>query len=104
MNRVFPIFRSTEPLDSFRKDADVRWQFGVPPKTAMRYSAIFKTKGTLRVMSEAKDNNANFACVQHFIRTKSSTLATLRGTLLPKLLSGDLSVAKVEQTQESDAQ
>ena len=62
--------------DNFRKDDDVRWQwsgtawttggcpqgerggvhhFGVPPKTAMRDSAIFTTKGTLRVVSAAKD-------------------------------------------------
>ncbi len=55
--------------DWFRKDDDVRWQFGVPPK-----------------------GNANFAWVQHFNRTKSSTLATLRGTLLPKMLNGEMSV------------
>ena len=36
--------------------------------------------------------NANFAWVQHFNRTKSSTLATLRGTLLPKMLNGEVSV------------
>jgi len=34
----------TEAKDNFRKDDDVRWQFGVPPK-----------------------GNANFAWVQHFI-------------------------------------
>jgi type I restriction enzyme S subunit len=32
------------------------------------------------------------------------TLATLRDTLLPKLLSGELRVAEVEQTQERDAE
>ncbi len=58
-----------ERQDNFRKDDDVRWQFGVPPK-----------------------GNANFAWVQHFNRTKSSTLATLRGTLLPKMLNGEMSV------------
>ena len=35
----------SEAKDNFRKDDDVRWQFGVPPK-----------------------GNANFAWVQHFIR------------------------------------
>jgi hypothetical protein len=30
-------------------------------------------------------------------RTQSRTLATLRGTLLPKLLGGELSVADVEK-------
>ena len=74
-------------------------QFGVPPKTAMRDSAIFKSKGTLRVVSEAMDNNANFAWVQHFIHEyKSRTFATLRDTLLPKLLSGELSIG-VEKHQ-----
>ena len=55
----------------FRKDDGVRWQFGVP------------TKG-----------NANFARVQHL------TLTTLRDTLLPKLLSGELSVAELEPQPE----
>ena len=39
--------------------------------------------------------NANFARAQHFIHEyKSRTLATLRDTLLPKLLNGELSVAE----------
>jgi len=42
--------------------------------------------------------NANFAWVQHFIRTKFNSFAILRDTLLPKLLSGDLSVgAEINQ-------
>ncbi len=48
----------------------MRWQFGVAAK-----------------------GNANFAWVQHFIR---SEFKALRDTLLPKLLSGELSV---NQTQ-----
>jgi type I restriction enzyme S subunit len=35
---------------------------------------------------------------------QSRTLATLRDTLLPKLLSGQLSVANFEQTEETIAQ
>ncbi len=42
-------------------------QCGVPPKTALRGSAFQKSEGTLHVASEARDNNANFAWVQHFI-------------------------------------
>ena len=53
--------------DWFRKDDDVRWQFGVPPKPARRDSANTKPEGKPQVVSEAKDNNANFAWVQHFI-------------------------------------
>ena len=42
--------------------------------------------------------NANFAWVQHFIHEyKSRTLATLRDTLLPKLLSGGLSMAEIRE-------
>ncbi|MEQ1851066.1 MAG: hypothetical protein ABMA01_05670 [Chthoniobacteraceae bacterium] len=44
-------------------------RFGVPPK-----------------------GNANFAWVQHFNRIESRTLATLRDTLLPKLLRGEITV------------
>ena len=77
------------PKDSFRKDDDVRWQwsgatwttpqgcpegerggvhqFGVPLVTVLRGSAFQKSEGTLRVVSEKRDNNANFAWVQHFI-------------------------------------
>jgi type I restriction enzyme M protein len=75
--------------DWYRRDDAVRWkwsgatwttegcpqgerggvhQFGLPPKTAMRAStAIIKPESTLRVVSEAKDNNANFAWIQHII-------------------------------------
>ena len=41
--------------------------FPVPPMTALRGSAFRKTEGTSQVVREAKDNNANFAWVQHFI-------------------------------------
>jgi type I restriction enzyme M protein len=112
--------------DWFRKDDDVRWQFGVPPK-----------------------GNANFAWVQHFIhhlapqgmagwagcrspvganelgfRFRSSGFgtrpsfgprisafglqsyltaspATLRDTLLPKLLSGELSAGRLDEEGEN---
>lgn len=37
--------------------------------------------------------NANFAWVQHFIHAGFNILAILRDTLLPKLLSVELSVA-----------
>ena len=40
----------------------------------------------------------------HRFSAFSRTLATLRDTLLPKLLSGELSVAEVEQTEGKDAQ
>jgi type I restriction enzyme M protein len=53
--------------DWFRKDDDVRWQFGVPPKPARRDSANLLSEGKPQVVSEARDNNANFAWVQHFI-------------------------------------
>lgn len=77
----------SEAKDNFRKD-DVRWQprrarssakgspqserggvhqFGVPPKIARRGSAFTKSEGTPQVASEARDNHANFARVQHFI-------------------------------------
>jgi hypothetical protein len=77
-----------EAKDSFRLVEEVRWQlsgarqtaadsqkgerrgvrqFGVPPKTARRDSANFLPEGNLKVASEARDNNANFAWVQHFI-------------------------------------
>ena len=64
--------------DWFRKDDDVRWQFGVPPKgnanfawvqhfihhlapqTAMRDSALHQRKASPQVVSEAKDNMAGF--------------------------------------------
>lgn len=78
----------SEAKDNFRKDDDVRWQpsgarwtakgspkgerggvhqFGVPPKPARRVSANTLPEGKPQVVSEAKDNNANFAWVQHFI-------------------------------------
>ena len=44
--------------DWFRKDDDVRWQFGVPPK-----------------------GNANFAWVQHFIHHLVDCMVTLPGQL-----------------------
>ena len=39
----------SEAKDNFRKDDDVRWQFGLPPK-----------------------GNANFAWVQHFIHQRNN--------------------------------
>jgi type I restriction enzyme M protein len=79
----------SEAKDKFRKDDDVRWQwsgatwttrqgcpegerggvhqFSVPPKTARREGANTKPEGTPQVVSEARDNNANFAWEQHFI-------------------------------------
>ena len=78
----------SEAMDNFRKDDDVRWQwsgatwttegcpqgerggvhqFGVPPKPARRDSANTGPKGIPQVVSAARDNNANFAWVQHFI-------------------------------------
>jgi hypothetical protein len=42
-------------------------QFGVPPMTALRGSAFQISEGTPQVASAARDNNANFAWVQHFI-------------------------------------
>jgi type I restriction enzyme M protein len=39
----------------------------VPPKPARRDSANFSPEVTPQVVSAAKDNNANFAWVQHFI-------------------------------------
>jgi hypothetical protein len=43
-------------------------QFGVPPKTAQRDSANFLPEGNLQVVSEARDNNDNFAFVRHLIQ------------------------------------
>ena len=40
----------------------------------------------------------------HANQEQSRTLAMLRDTLLPKLLSGELSVAEVKQAQGADAQ
>ena len=72
----------------FRKDDEMRWQwsgatwttegcpqgerggvhqFGVPSMTALRGSALLETEGIPQVVSGARDNNANFAWVQHFI-------------------------------------
>lgn len=42
------------------------------------------------------NGNANFAWVQHFIPTKSSTLATQRDTPLPKMLRGQLSIDQLK--------
>jgi len=60
--------------------------------TALRGSAFPQNESILQVVSEAMDNNANFALVQHFNRTKSSALATLRGTLRPKMLNGEMPI------------
>lgn len=79
----------SEAKDNFRKDDDVRWQwsgatwttrqgcpqgerggvhqFGVPPKTAPRVRAHWECEASPQVASEARDNNANFAWVQHRI-------------------------------------
>jgi len=99
----------SEAKDNFRKDDDVRWQwsgatwttrqgcpegerggvhqFGVPPMTALRGSAFLKTEGTTQVVSEAKDNNANFAWVQHFIHCIRRSLGE-GGHLAPQGMAG----------------
>ena len=66
-----------------------------PNKPARRGSANLTFGGTTQVVCAARDYNANFDWVQHFNRTQFSPLVTLRDKLLPKLLSGDLSVATV---------
>ncbi len=71
-------------------------QFGVPPKPAQRDSANLLPEGKPQVVSEARDNNANFAWVHHFIHHQSRTPATLRDTLLPKLLSGEITIPAAE--------
>jgi len=98
----------SEAKDNFRKDDDVRWQwsgatwtttgspegsrgganqFGVPPMTARRGSAFQKSEGTPQVVSRARDNNANFAWVQHFIHCIRRSLGE-GGHLAPQGMAG----------------
>ena len=65
--------------------------------TALRSGATEQTEGAPQVANETWKNNANFVWVQHFNRIQSLTLATLRDTLLPKLLSRELSVGAENQ-------
>jgi len=98
----------SEAKDNFRKDDDVRWQpsgarstakgspqgerggvhqFGVPTKTAGRDSANTNPEGKPQVVSEAKDNNANFAWLQHFIHCIRRSLGE-GGHLAPHGMAG----------------
>ena len=74
--------------DWFRKDDDVRF-FSLSASNGERAGVRCRNDGPPK-------GNANFAWVQYFKRTVSSTLATLRDTLLPKVLSGELSVAETQ--------
>jgi hypothetical protein len=56
--------RALRPFDIRNSAFGIR---PVPPMTALRGSAFQKSEGTPQVASETRDNNANFAWVQHFI-------------------------------------
>jgi type I restriction enzyme M protein len=66
-------------------------QFGFPPKPAQRDSVNLLPEGKPQVVSEARDNNANFAWVQHFIhhlapQTALRDSAFLRSKALPQVV------------------
>ena len=68
--------------DWFRKDDDVRWQFGIPPKTARRESANTKPEGTPQVVSEAKDNMAGFVLANGSMSSNQSGEGDIRKVII----------------------
>jgi len=86
----------SEAKDNFHKDEDMRWQPSGARQIAKGNSQ--GERGGVHQFGVPPKGNANFAWVQHFIHEcQFRTLATLRDTLLPKLLSGELSVVGAEQ-------
>jgi type I restriction enzyme M protein len=66
IGRINPPFNIKEWWDG-KLEGDARWKYGTPPQTATRECAPLKSEGTPQVVSEARDNNANFAWVQHML-------------------------------------
>jgi len=84
----------------FRKDDDVRWQ----PSGARQIAKGNPQgeRGGVHQFGVPPKGNANFAWVQDFIHEcQSRTLATLRDTLLPKLLSGELAASMIQPAAET---
>ena len=74
------------------KDNDVRWQWS--GATWITEGCSQGERGSVHQFGVPPKGNANFAWVQHFIRTEIYSLASQRDTLLPKLLNGEALVSE----------
>jgi hypothetical protein len=64
--RINPPFNIKEWRDG-KLEGDARWKYGTLPQTAIRERTPLISEDTPQVVSEAREKNAHFASVHHFL-------------------------------------